>query len=223
MTMLDRSHVDWTGWENAGHPLPGVDAHRPMMPYARSSADRARSSGEAGVDYREAAVFIGIEPDGRIALIERTPEEGPHGGQMALPGGAREAGETLLDCALREWREELGLPVACAPWFEPVAFTEVHVVPSGFVVRPYLAPVEAVQSAPDPVEVAAVHHTHLKDLVDPRFRQKQSVRIHLPGMKGMRWRVPGFALPGVPFVWGATALMLSEVAEWYLRWRREDH
>ena len=99
----------------------------------------------------------------------------------------------------------------------------MHVVPSGFVVRPHIAPIGALQCTPDPVEVEAVHHIHLKDLVDPRFRQKQSVRIHLPGMKGMRWRVPGFALPGVPFVWGATALMLSEVAEWYARWRREDH
>lgn len=211
--------IDWRGWEAAGHPLPGVAAHAAMMPYARSSAQEARRKGRAGQGFREAAVMIGLESEGTIALIERTPEKGPHGGQMALPGGSRESGESLLRCAEREWREELGLPDACAPLRSPVALTEVHVVPSNFIVRPFLAPVALPDElVPDPVEVAAVHHIQVADLVSDRFRTEQAVRIHMPQSEAFQFTVPGFALPGVPFVWGATALMLSEVAAWHSRW-----
>ena len=65
--------------------MPGPDAHAPFMPYGRTSAAEARASGRAGEDFREAAVLIGVEQDGRIALIERAPGGGVHGGQMALP------------------------------------------------------------------------------------------------------------------------------------------
>ena len=54
---------------------------------------------------------------------------------MAIPGGRREPGESLEDRALREWREELGLPDACIPLRPPVALTEVHVAPSGYIAR----------------------------------------------------------------------------------------
>jgi len=194
-----------------------------MMPYARSSAEEARSKGTPGVEFREAAVMMGIEEGGILALIERTPEKGPHGGQMALPGGAREPGETMLGCALREWREELGLPASLEPDRIPVPLTEVHVEPSGFVVRPYIAPVALPERLhPDVIEVAAVHRIHMADLIGTQHRTRQSVRIHLPGMDGFSWNAPGFALPGIPFIWGATALMLCEAAEWYAAWSTES-
>ncbi len=214
-----REFVNWEAWEAAGQPLPGTNSHRAMMPYARSSAQDARLSGIAGVDFREAAVLVGVEEGGRIALIERTPEKGPHGGQMALPGGAREQGESMKACALREWREELGLDVALLPLRDPVPLTEVHVVPSGFVVRPFIAPVSLPSEfIPDTIEVAAVHRVSLLDLTNNQYRQHEAVRVQMPGKTGFRWTVPGFALPGVPFVWGATALILSEVADWFEQW-----
>ncbi|MDA9001863.1 CoA pyrophosphatase [bacterium] len=212
-------NIDWLGWEAAGHPLPGAAAHESMMPYARTSAEEARQKGEAGKDYREAAVMIGLDAKGTIALIERTPDKGPHGGQMAMPGGAREQGETMEACAMREWREELGLPDSCVPLRPPVAMTEIHVAPSHFIVRPFLAPVALPgELAPDPIEVAEVHHIQMAHLVGGRYRMKQPVRVYMPETGAFQWTVPGFSLPGVPFVWGATALMLSEVAAWYDEW-----
>lgn len=180
------------------------------MPYGRTSAAEARASGRAGEDFREAAVLIGVEPDGSIALIERAPGGGVHGGQMALPGGALETGETLLQCALREWREELGLSADVEPLSEPVALTEVHVVPSRFIVRPHVAAVRLADVLDfDRTEVAAVHRLRIEDLVDGAFQITQ--RVGVGGPSGFTIEAPGFAFPEMPFIWGATAMMLGEL------------
>lgn len=197
-------------WRRAGCPLPGPDAHAPFMPYGRTSAAEARASGRPGEDFREAAVLIGVEPDGRIALIERAPGGGVHGGQMALPGGALEPGETLLQCALREWREELGLSAVVEPLSEPVALTEVHVMPSRFIVRPHVAAVRLAEVLDfDVTEVAAVHRLRIEDLLDQAFQLTQRVRVG--GQSGFTIEAPGFDFPDMPFIWGATAMMLGEL------------
>lgn len=180
------------------------------MPYGRTSASEARASGRAGEDYREAAVLIGMEPDNRLALIERAPGGGVHGGQMALPGGALEPGETLLQCALREWREELGLSGNAEPLTAPVALTEVHVVPSRFIVRPHVAEVQLDDVLDfDRGEVAAVHRLRVEDLLNDVHRVTQKVRVG--GRSGFTMEAPGFAFPDIPFIWGATAMMLGEM------------
>jgi len=182
----------------------------PFMPYGRTSAEQARKEGLAGVDYREAAVFMGLEPDGRLVLIERASGRRVHRHQMALPGGARERGESLVDCALREWREELGLGEDCVPRSVPVDLTEVHVVPSRFIVRPHLAHVDLDMDFDyDRSEVGAIHRIRLVDLLEDGHQCTRSVRVG--GKKGFMLSAPGFALPGVPFIWGATAMMLGEL------------
>lgn len=219
MTENEGQHIDWAAWQRAGHPIPGEAAHLDLMPFGRTSARAAREQGTVGKDFREAAVLIGIEPDGRFAMIERTPGGGVHGGQMALPGGRREEGESLLDCALREWREELGLNPDVVPLQQPVALTEVHVAPSRFVVRPFVAPVRLPAALrPDPVEVASVHRVALLDVMDAGRRAIQKVRAG--GDKGFTIQAPGFDLPGVPFIWGASAMMLAELSAWGRQWSR---
>lgn len=197
-------------WMSRGAVLPGPQVHAPFMPYGRTSAEDARRAGQVGVDFREAAVLIGVEPHGRIVLIERAPSGGVHGGQMALPGGAREPGESLEDCALREWREELGLAPCHQPTACVVPLTEVHVVPSRFIVRPHLTFVTLGETLDfDPVEVAGIHRIRLTDLVQDSVLSSQRVRAG--GQRGFTMMAPGFSLPGVPFIWGATAMMLSEL------------
>ncbi len=209
--------LDWAGWQAAGCPLPGVAAHEAVMPFGRTSAAEARNQGQPGQDFREAAVLIGLEPDGRFAMIQRTLGGGVHGGQMALPGGRREAGESMQGCALREWREELGLDSDVEPLASPQAMTEVHVVPSRFVVRPFLVPVQLPETLrPDPLEVAEVHRVDLGQLMNPASIHTQ--KVGAGGDATWKLEAPGFALPGVPFIWGATAMMLAELAALGVRW-----
>ena len=89
----------------------------------------------------------------------------------------REPGESLEACALREWREELGLELFHQPTSDIVALTEVHVVPSRFIVRPHLADVTLQETLEfDPVEVGAIHRIRLADLMADTVLQSQRVR-----------------------------------------------
>jgi 8-oxo-dGTP pyrophosphatase MutT (NUDIX family) len=56
-------------------------------------------------------VYCSRDGELRIVMILRQPG-GVHGGQVAFPGGKRDPeDETMLDTALREAREELGLMI----------------------------------------------------------------------------------------------------------------
>ena len=92
----------------------------------------------------------------------------------------------------------------------PVALTEVHVVPSRFIVRPHVAAVRLAEVLDfDVTEVAAVHRLRIEDLLDQAFQLTQRVRIG--GQSGFTIEAPGFAFPDMPFIWGATAMMLGEL------------
>ena len=55
---------------------------------------------------------VAIDAAGRVCVCQDDQ------GNVFLPGGTREAGEPILDCAVRELREEAGLTVCGNPlWF----------------------------------------------------------------------------------------------------------
>lgn len=58
------------------------------------------------VPLQRATILFVVEP-GRVLLIHK--KRGLGAGKINGPGGRLEAGETPLDCALRETREELGI------------------------------------------------------------------------------------------------------------------
>ncbi len=61
-----------------------------------------------------AAVALVVMEDGGkpcVPIFQRTLGMSRHAGQMALPGGKLNAGETAVECAMRELHEELGLVV----------------------------------------------------------------------------------------------------------------
>ena len=59
-------------------------------------------------------VLLVLRQRGHLVLIRRTKE--PYKGLLALPGGKIEKGETPLDAARREMREETGLKTPKPAW-----------------------------------------------------------------------------------------------------------
>ena len=186
-------------------PLPGHAAHLTMAPSHR--LDRALLSVE-GKTCREAGVLVLLHPDDEgaacVVLTARPPSLREHAGQVAFPGGRREAGEALPDTALREAHEEVALDPSSVEMIG--AMTPLYVPPSRFCVYPFVALAPAPPTlAPMEQEVAEILHVRLAELFDPaRTAVDTWETVH--GLSD----VPYFTA-GTHRVWGATAMMLAEL------------
>ena len=156
---------------------------------------------------REAGVLILLyERVGRLflPLTRRTLTVEMHSGQISLPGGAREPQDTsFAQTALRETREELGIPNAKITVLGPL--TPLYIPPSQFCVYPYVGRTPgAFPLSPDPDEVAEVIEVSLDHLLEPATRQEKT---HF--RDGKRYKVPLYMVANHR-VWGATAMILAE-------------
>lgn len=122
-------------------------------------------------DLKHAAVAVCItENQGVPSLLitRRAPWMRAHAGQLALPGGRLDPGETAVQGAVRELGEEVGLDLAPA---DALGLLDDYVTRSGYVMTPVVCwAVDAGGVVPAEAEVAEVHHVplHLLD-VEPRF------------------------------------------------------
>lgn len=184
-------------------PLPGNDARACMAPGYRLEPDFFNASGT----WREAAVLLLLyEVEGSVffPLMLRPSGGGVHSSQISLPGGSREAGESLQDCALREIAEELGVESGSVRVLR--ALTPLEVPPSRFTVHPFVGVVSARPVfRPEPTEVAAVFEPSLDDVLAADSHEED-----LAEYRGSLWRVPFYRLAGQR-VWGATAMILAEL------------
>ena len=122
---------------------------------------------------REAAVLVPIierEGDLSIVFIRRSDAVESHRGQVAFPGGRVDPGDTtLLDTALREAREEVGIERAIVDVLG--GFPTMSTVSSGMRVAPFVGVLtRPVDYKIDPIEVAEVFEVPLKVLADARYR-----------------------------------------------------
>ncbi len=141
-----------------------------------------------------------------LILTRRTDQLNGHSGQMSFPGGRRDPQDAdFWQTALRETREELGIEtgsVACLGNLTPL-----YIPPSNFDVYPWVGYIPTLPSLnPNPQEVAAVHFAPVSALFDPASKQE----VELPMFTGQNRRVPAYVLCD-QVVWGATAIMLSEL------------
>ena len=153
---------------------------------------------------------VDVHPfDCQVLLIKRA-QGGTHGGQLALPGGKMEPGETPQQTAIRELHEELGFDAddpqhgiivvgSLDPAYIPASNFLIHVVVA-------VAP-STPQLHPDPTEVAGVVGAEL-GIFDPRLP------VHdVDGeQNGVQLRYGAFVVPGELRVWGLTARLLCELA-----------
>ncbi len=122
---------------------------------------------------REAAVLVPIiERDGdlNIVFIRRSDRVESHRGQVAFPGGRVEPSDiTLLETALREAREEIGIERDAVEVLG--GFPTMSTVSSGMRVAPFVGRlIRPVEYQIDPIEVAEVFEVPLNALADARYR-----------------------------------------------------
>lgn len=180
--------------------LPGEKAHELMAPTYRGDL-------LSGYDPKEAAVMVLFYPSGRqlrLVFIKRNEYDGPHSAQVSFPGGARERNDrSLEETALRETREELGISARIEILG---ALTPLHIPVSNYMVYPFLAWMDVRPVfRPDPTEVQYVIEATLPELMDPANRESERFYRHERTIDAPFYRV------GKDKIWGATAMMLSEV------------
>jgi 8-oxo-dGTP pyrophosphatase MutT (NUDIX family) len=143
----------------------------------------------------------------RLVLVRRGLR-GVHGGQLGLPGGKHELRDrSLLETALREAEEEIGLPRDRVQLLEALAPRDT--MTSGFRVHAYLArimPPPRWQIAEG--EIAGVLTPTVQALVDPAVRHKRE--LSFATWPASRW-VECVVLEQGDLLWGVSLRLLDPV------------
>ena len=156
--------------------------------------------------YRKAAVLVALtlEDRPRVLLTVRSSALPTHAGQISFPGGRLEAGETVLEAALREAFEEVALDsseVVVLGLFDDI-FT-----PAGFQVTPVLARIPPALNLKLSAEVVQILWVPLEDLA--RLHPEKLERVSPDGVRHSIYRFPWKDAEGVEHdIWGMTARIL---------------
>ena len=146
-------------------------------------------------------------PDGcHIILTKRTAGLRNHPGQIAFPGGRRDAGDATAEAtALREAEEEIGLH---RQQVELVGTGGRHHTVTGFDVTPVLGFIDGpFTPVPEVGEVAEVFSVPFAFLM-----ASENVRVEARRWRGMDRKY--YVIPYGPYyIWGATARMIVALAD----------
>ena len=158
---------------------------------------------------REAAVLLalGRSATGELSVIltERAAHLSAHAGQVALPGGKLEAGETPSQAALREAQEEVHLPPSAV---SPIGVAEGYLTRTGFIVIPVLGLIKSpAVLRPDPSEVADIFIAPWQRVMDAAHRRELS--HHFEGRPRRFYEI----MVGDKRVWGVTAGIFKHVSD----------
>jgi 8-oxo-dGTP pyrophosphatase MutT (NUDIX family) len=182
--------------------LPGEESHQKMRVIYDQSIELPFSK----INSTQAAVLILLYlADNEIYffLTKRTDELKHHKGQISLPGGTQEGNEKLIDTALRETQEEIGINKTSISIIGTI--TPLFVPVTGFMIYPFIGySLNKLNPKPDPVEVATIFSVNISDLLNKENRTTEQRNI-----RGYDVQVPYFKLNDYQ-VWGATSMILSE-------------
>jgi 8-oxo-dGTP pyrophosphatase MutT (NUDIX family) len=157
---------------------------------------------------RPAAVMILIEQrqsGWAIPLTVRPHHLPDHPGQVCLPGGRLEPGEDVIQAAEREFCEELGLAEFPAETLGELQ--SIYVYNSNFYLTPCVAVIDReLDYQASPAEVESIVYLPLEHLWD---LNRHVVLAHSRGT--LSWSALGIESDGT-HVWGATAIVLGELA-----------
>ncbi len=155
---------------------------------------------------RPAAVLVALVDRGdgaQVLFTLRNPDLTHHAGQVSFPGGRLEAGESVVEGAMREAREEIGLAAGSV---ELLGFLDPLATISGYRVTPVVAWLSpAAELHADPAEVAEIFEVPLAHLRDPMNRADRVIQ-----WLGRERRIGAYKHP-VHDIWGVTASILDQL------------
>lgn len=191
--------------ESCDKELPGFEAQKKLSPPYRNTYDIEEVKKN---NPRIAAVMILLYEnefgDVEFPVILRHTYEGVHSNQFSLPGGSFEPEDIdLAYTALRETVEELGVEEDNIEIVKQL--TELYIPPSDFLVYPYIGIYHGLPDfLPDESEVAEIVPIDLE-----AFLHAQPVTFERD-FSGYKVDIPGYEVGEEAYIWGATAMMLSE-------------
>jgi 8-oxo-dGTP pyrophosphatase MutT (NUDIX family) len=155
----------------------------------------------------EAAVLVPMHgwPDNPgLVFTERRSDLKRHAGEISFPGGRRDGGEALLDTALREAEEEIGL---ARDRVEVVgALPPIGTFVTNYKVHPFVGLIaEGLSFEPNPAEVESVLVASLDDL-RAAYAKRRLVR------RGVPIKTDTYLISD-QLIWGATARILGLLFE----------
>ncbi len=188
--------------------LPGLDAQLLLAPEFRK---KSLAFDFDLVKAKKAGVLILFYPDADgqtyFTLILRKSYKGVHSAQVALPGGKIEKqDENLTDTALRETEEEIGVDASAVEVLK--ALTELYIPPSNFLVKPIVGVVDNTPKfIKEDSEVELIIPVKLDDFLNAKPERGEIVTSYAGRKEVMCFKINGY------IVWGATAMILSELRE----------
>jgi 8-oxo-dGTP pyrophosphatase MutT (NUDIX family) len=189
--------------------LPATFAHIKMAPKERIK--ELQNLDFKAKNPRIAAVMMLFYPKNdktHLVLIVRNAYNGVHSSQIAFPGGKYEITDAdFEETALRETHEEVGV---FPDKIEIIKhFTPMYIPPSNFLVHPFLGIAkEELAFFPDIREVASIIELPLSVFLDDEI----IIEATLSTSYAANVSVPAFNIQN-HVVWGATAMILSELRD----------
>lgn len=193
--------------------LPGESFHYHLAPSFRQNELKQLKARRQNA--KKAAVASLLYPksgETYMAFILRKTYKGVHSNQIGFPGGRREEDDKdLLHTALRETEEEVGVKAQSIQLIKPL--TDLYIPPSNFLVQPFLSyidfePTFVLQES----EVEELIEIPLSLCLDESHLTSEIIDASY----AKRIEVPAFNFDG-RVVWGATAMILSEIRELFSR------
>ena len=182
--------------------LPGKSAHDTMMVTPRLPFPKINLV-KKGIP---ASVLILLFPKNNqwhFFLTKRTNTVNHHKGQISLPGGVVETGESLEGAALRETHEEIGVDKKNIHLIG--SLSSFYIPVSGFEMFPFIG---WVKTEPE----TSIHNKEVDRIFSssiPEFILDKTQKTKKDTLKGFPVNIPYFDMSGET-VWGATSMILAE-------------
>jgi 8-oxo-dGTP pyrophosphatase MutT (NUDIX family) len=183
--------------------LPGWKSQRKMAVMPINAVTKLAFYPPSNAKLAAVAIIL-FQEDKKLKffLTKRTSNVDHHKGEISLPGGAQDKGESFKDTSLRESEEEIGINISLeligklTPLYAPV---------SGFLIHPYVwYSKDKPSTTINENEVESIHDIDLDELQDDTTLSTKSIKV-----KGLSVDVPSFHFDSC-ISWGATAMILSE-------------